>query len=93
MTSPHKTTTERTDFAETLAKHRFFPAYTARDLTDDQAAERTTASELTIDGLIKHVASVESGWVDFIVNGPSAMASASADWNSEDGAQQWLSGF
>ena len=30
-------------------------------------------SELCLGGLIKHVASTERNWVNFIVNGPSAM--------------------
>ncbi|MEW2506579.1 DinB family protein [Amycolatopsis sp. CA-161197] len=56
-----------------LGKHRHFLRFTTRDLTDDQARRRTTASELTLGGLIKHVASVERGWAEFIVQGPSAM--------------------
>ncbi|MFC8092033.1 DinB family protein [Streptomyces sp. NPDC057301] len=65
--------TERTDLLETLAKHRQFLRFTARDLTDEQAGQRTTASELCIGGLIKHVTSVERSWAAFIQQGPSAM--------------------
>ncbi len=93
MTSNIPTTTEREDFLETLAKHRFFLRHTARDLTDEQAALRTTVSELPIAGLIKHVASVESGWVDFIRDGPAAMAGPSRDGSNPDALEQWLSGF
>lgn len=32
-------------------------------LTDEQAARRTTASELTLGGLLKHVAETEDTWV------------------------------
>ncbi|WIX84160.1 DinB family protein [Amycolatopsis carbonis] len=56
-----------------LGKHRHFLRFTTRDLTDDQARLRTTASELCLGGLIKHVTSVERGWVEFIGQGPSAM--------------------
>ncbi|WCN01775.1 DinB family protein [Streptomyces sp. M92] len=77
-------TGERADLLETLAKHRHFLRFTTRDLTDEQAGLRTTASELCLGGLIKHVASVERGWVDFILEGPSAMgdftAMTEADW-------------
>jgi Protein of unknown function (DUF664) len=52
-------TGERADLLETLAKHRNFLRFTARELTDEQAASRTTVSELCIGGLIKHVAAVE----------------------------------
>jgi hypothetical protein len=87
------TTTERSDLLQTLDRHRFFLRFTARDLTDDQAAQRTTTSELSIGGVIKHVTTVESGWVHFILEGPSAMTSSSTDWNAEGAEQQWLAGF
>ncbi|MFF4061005.1 DinB family protein [Streptomyces sp. NPDC001668] len=71
--STDKRTDERTDLLEALAHSRRFLRFTARDLTDEQAGQRTTASELCLGGLIKHVTSVERHWTDFIVNGPSAM--------------------
>jgi len=64
---------ERADLLEALGSTRHFLRFTVRDLTDEQARQRTTASELTLGGLIKHVSSTESGWVDFIVDGPSAL--------------------
>ncbi|MFE6285654.1 DinB family protein [Streptomyces sp. NPDC057877] len=64
---------ERTDLLETLAKHRDFLRFTTRDLTDEQAGKQTTVSALCLGGLIKHVTSVERGWSNFIVEGPSAM--------------------
>ncbi len=71
-------TGERADLLDTLGKHRFFLRNTARDLTDEQAAERTTVSELCVGGLIKHVAAMESLWARFIVEGASAMP----DWTN-----------
>ncbi|MFB7656404.1 MULTISPECIES: DinB family protein [unclassified Streptomyces] len=75
---------ERADLLEVLAKHRHFLRFTTRDLTDEQAGLRTTAGELCLGGLIKHVTSVERGWADFILDGPSAMgdftAMTEADW-------------
>ncbi|MEV6008244.1 DinB family protein [Streptomyces sp. NPDC051976] len=68
---------ERADLLAMLAKHRHFLRFTTRDLTDEQAGQRTTASELCLGGLIKHVTSVERGWADFVVEGPSAMGNAS----------------
>jgi uncharacterized damage-inducible protein DinB len=64
---------ERADLLEALGSTRHFLRFTVRDLTDDQARQRTTASELTLGGLIKHVAGTERGWVDFILDGPSAL--------------------
>ncbi|MEU4668128.1 DinB family protein [Amycolatopsis sp. NPDC023774] len=60
-----------------LAKHRHFLRFTTRDLTDEQARMRPTVSELCLGGLIKHVASVERGWVEFIGQGPAAMPDVS----------------
>jgi uncharacterized damage-inducible protein DinB len=73
-TSTATVTDERADLLDTLANHRFFLRYTVRELTDDQARQRSTVSELCLAGLIKHVAATERQWVDFIVNGTSALA-------------------
>jgi hypothetical protein len=64
-------TGERADLLAALAKQRHFLCFTTRDLTDEQAGLHTTASELCLGGLIKHVAAAEENWVDFILNGPS----------------------
>jgi hypothetical protein len=87
------TNAELADLVETLAKHRHFLRYTVRDLTDEQAAKQPTASQLCLGGLIKHVAGVESGWVDFIVRGPEAMAHGSGEADAGSSAQDWLAGF
>ena len=73
MTMTEQITGERADLLAMLAKHRHFLRFTTRGLTDEQAGLRTTASELCLGGLVKHVASVERGWADFIVEGPSAL--------------------
>src|SRR2546427_1929588 len=82
--APDMTTTaltgERADILETLAVHRQFLRHTVQGLTDDQARERTTRSELTLGGLIKHVAEVEKSWADFILEGPAA-TSGGVDWS------------
>ncbi|GEL19539.1 DinB family protein [Pseudonocardia asaccharolytica] len=71
---------ERADILETLTKHRHFLRFTARGLSDEQAAQRSTVSELCIGGLIKHVTATEEAWVEFILNGPAAMAPSGDDW-------------
>lgn len=75
---------ERADLLAMLAIHRHFLRFTTRDLTDDQARQRTTASELCLGGLIKHVTAAERNWANFIVEGASAMSDADdmteADW-------------
>ena len=67
-------TGERADLLEALSAHRRFLRFTVRGLTDEQARTRTTASELTLGGLLKHVAAQEAGWVRFILEGPAAIA-------------------
>ena len=64
---------ERADILAGLASARHFLRFTARDLTDEQARQRTTASELCLGGLIKHVAAIEQGWATFVLEGPSAL--------------------
>jgi len=75
---------ERADLLAALAKQRHFLRFTTRGLTDEQAAKRTTVSELCLGGLIKHVAGVERRWARFITEGPSVMAfdpnAAPSDW-------------
>jgi hypothetical protein len=78
---------ERADLLATLAKHRYFLRATTRGLTDEQARLRTTASELCLGGLIKHVTSAERGWTDFIVEGTSAMR-AFSDMTKDDWARR-----
>ena len=83
-------TGERADLAQALARQRHFLRHTVRGLTDEQAAQRTTASELCLGGLIKHVTATERQWARFIVEGPSAMAFNPED---QDAMATYLEGF
>jgi uncharacterized damage-inducible protein DinB len=78
---------ERSDLLEMLGTQRNFLRYSTQGLTDEQARARTTVSELTLGGLIKHVADVERSWVAFIVEGPSALGNPS-DMTEEDFARR-----
>lgn len=60
---------ERADLLAELAQARHWLVFPTRDLADEQAAARTTASELCLGGLIKHVTKVEEGWMRFAVHG------------------------
>jgi uncharacterized damage-inducible protein DinB len=80
-------TGERADLLESIRRHRYFLRYTVRDLTDDQARQRPTASALCLGGLIKHVAETEEMWMKFAVGGPEAMSNG--EWN----ADAWMSRF
>ena len=88
-TATPKLTGERADLAETLAKRRNFLRSTTRGMSDEQAAQRTTVSELCLGGIIKHVTAVERQWARFIVEGPSAMGS----WDDPALMQGYLDGF
>ena len=87
-TERHIDNLERADLVETLATHRAFLRHTVQGLTDEQARRRTTASDLCLGGVIKHVASVEEGWVDFIMKGPDAIGPA-----DEAAAEAHAAGF
>ena len=77
---------ERADLLETLARHRALLRGTVRGLTNEQAAQRTTVSELCLGGLVKHVSATERGWANFIVGGAAAMRDAA-------GGEDWAAGF
>jgi uncharacterized damage-inducible protein DinB len=86
-TSAPTLTDERADLLDALGKHRWFLTYTVQGLTDEQARLRPTTSQLTLGGLIKHVAATEEMWIDFVLEGPSAFpafdASTQEKWAAE----------
>ncbi|MFD8750449.1 DinB family protein [Kitasatospora sp. NPDC059577] len=84
---------EREELVETLDKHRGLLRRTVRDLTDAQAAERTTVSALCLGGLIKHVAAVEARWVRFMTGGAEAMRAGDGDPGGSGAAESWAAQF
>ena len=66
-------TDECTDLLSALDKHRGFLRQTLAGITDEEAGRRTTVSELSLGGIVKHVTQVERRWVEFIQRGPEAM--------------------
>jgi uncharacterized damage-inducible protein DinB len=83
MTGTLTTTGERADLLETLAKHRFFLRNTTQGLTDEQAGSHPTVSELSLGGLIKHVAATEASWARFIVGGAARMEEDATPWDEQ----------
>ena len=67
------TSIEAHDLLQTIQAHRAFLLETVRDLTDEQASQRTTASALTLAVVIKHVTDGEKNWISFILDGPRAI--------------------
>jgi hypothetical protein len=88
MTTPTTSTLtgERADLVQTLGSHRNFLRFTVRGLTDEQATARPTASELTLAGIVKHVAHTEQHWTQFAVRGAEAFSGA---WSPEAWAAEW----
>jgi hypothetical protein len=80
-------TGERADLVQTLGRHRGFLRHTVRGLTDEQATQRTTASELTLAGLLKHVAHTEEKWANFAERGTSAFDTG--NWSAEAWQAEW----
>ena len=89
MSTPSTLTGERADIQRNLTRRREFLRFTTKDLTDEQAAARTTVSELCLGGLIKHVTAVERQWARFIVEGPHAPT----DWQDQAAVQEYMNGF
>jgi len=81
-TTENITTGERADILQTLAQHRHFLRFTVRELTDEQAAQSPTASELCLGGLIKHVTAGEREWMVFVLGGTTAMGGNDTDWEA-----------
>ena len=77
MTDP---TPEQADLLEILATRRRFLKHAVRGLTDEQAAQTPTVSDLCLGGLVKHLTATEAEWVRFILDGP---ADSSLEWSPE----------
>lgn len=60
---------ERASLLRFLEDQRDFLRLTVRGLDDEQATRRTTVSELTLGGLVKHVTQAERNWIGFVRDG------------------------
>ncbi|MGB2720871.1 MAG: DinB family protein [Rhodococcus sp. (in: high G+C Gram-positive bacteria)] len=61
-------TTENTDITKMLDEQRANFLITVRGIDDEQARARTTASELTLGGLLHHVINNERHWMKVIAD-------------------------
>ncbi len=87
-------TGERADILESLRTARFFLRHTVEGLTDEQARLTPTVSELSLGGLIKHVAYAEAGWVDFVERGTEAMPAVEGEIDPDSElAKRWANEF
>ncbi|MGC9499803.1 DinB family protein [Streptomyces sp. WG7] len=72
---------ERGALLSFLAEQRGGIRRSVLGLTDEQAASRPTAGELSLAGLIKHVAEVEQGWIARAKQEPPAVARDESNWH------------
>ncbi|MGW1145630.1 DinB family protein [Streptomyces sp. NPDC002454] len=70
---------EHAELLQALAEQRELLLITVRGLTDAQAARRTTASELTLGGIVKHLARGERVWTRIAVDGDGALPEGMLD--------------
>jgi hypothetical protein len=78
-------TGERADLLDVLQKHRRLFRVTVDGMSDEQARTRSTISELTLGGLVKHVTQVEQNWSRFVLEGPAEQPDidwANVDWSN-----------
>lgn len=64
-------TGERQDLLAMVADQRTNFLYTVAGLTDEQARARSTVSELTLGGLVKHLAAMQRSWLS-VIDGTAA---------------------
>ncbi len=86
---------ERASLLRFLEDQRDFLRLTVRGLDDEQAARRTTVSELTLGGLVKHVTRAERNWIRFVREGavhPKVDYEDPATWEEQADSFRLLEG-
>jgi uncharacterized damage-inducible protein DinB len=72
-------TDEREALLAYLAQQRYTLRLAAHGLTDEHARLAPSASELSVGGLVKHVAHMEQGWIDIVAQRARPADESSAD--------------
>ena len=97
MTQPTTTTPttspEREELVAIIEKQRGLFLVTVRGLSDEQARLTPTVSALSLGGLVKHLASTVTTWLDFVEDGPQQPVGI--DWSDPDPAvyETFANGF
>ncbi|MFJ3618676.1 DinB family protein [Streptomyces iakyrus] len=73
------TSPEKTDLLAAFAEQRALLLITLRGLTDEQAARSTTVSELTLGGIVKHLAQGEETWTQIMAKGDGELPDGMLD--------------
>lgn len=74
---------EREDLISILANQRDLFRITVRGIDDEQARRRTTASELTLGGLLHHLISCERHWTTVLIERDETAALDPAQFDGE----------
>ena len=83
-TDPHPATDEKTTLQQFLDFQRATLLMKAEGLSQDQLNQPLPSSPLTLAGLLKHLALVESDWIQVKFSGlPEREPWASAPWNED----------
>ncbi|MCO1582560.1 DinB family protein [Crossiella sp. SN42] len=72
-------TNERTQTLAMLAETRQTLLITLRGLTDEQAGARSTVSELTLGGILRHLISGERNWTRVLLTGDGTLPEGMLD--------------
>lgn len=70
---------ERGELLRALAEQRELLLITVRGITDAQAAQHTTVSELTLGGIVKHIARGHHVWTQILVRGDGELPDGMLD--------------
>jgi uncharacterized damage-inducible protein DinB len=72
---------EREVLLSFLGQQRDALRYALHGLDQDQASARSTVSELSLVGLVKHAALVERAWTTFLTTGDTGVFAPQDDWS------------
>ncbi|WP_377270525.1 DinB family protein [Peterkaempfera sp. SMS 1(5)a] len=67
------------DILQILDEQRNFLRIAVRGIGDDDARRRTTVSELTLGGILRHVTRCERSWAHILLHGDGSMPEAMTD--------------
>ncbi|AMW12135.1 hypothetical protein A4E84_23140 [Streptomyces qaidamensis] len=73
------TSPEKTDLLAAFAEQRALLLIPLRGLTDEQAGRRTTVSELTLGGIVNHLARGEETWTQIMTKGDGELPDGMLD--------------
>jgi uncharacterized damage-inducible protein DinB len=89
-------TREHEDLLGLLAEVRKRLLIPARDISDADAAKRTTVSELTLGGLIRHLATGERLWLQVLKSADGSLPDGmldTAQYSMSETLSHWLSAY